>query len=241
MTPCRRSPSHLTTNGPPLSHLKSKPTCCIIPSGLIERGELKSSLVDVATVESVVVQLTRDEEDLHQVGCWLCHVTLPDGRLIPAPTHTRTPTTPGVDRGDGRLLAAQDELRCALQGLLLLLRQQAAHEPPGLGTVRVLCVVWSCPTADATSTQTRPLSLTSHTRTTKRILSSARMFRERYQLVQQRVLRHELFTRPILGHDRQVRSLLCWCWCWCDTNDPSISAHLSTTIPPSTIPNSNSG
>lgn len=33
----------------------------------------------------------------------------------------------------------------------------------------------------------------------------ARMFRERYQLVQQRVLRHELFTRPILGHDRQAR------------------------------------
>lgn len=35
----------------------------------------------------------------------------------------------------------------------------------------------------------------------------ARMFRERYQLVQQRVLRHELFTRPILGHDRQVRCI----------------------------------
>jgi hypothetical protein len=34
---------------------------------LIERGELKSSLVDVATVEAVVLQLTRDEEDLHQV------------------------------------------------------------------------------------------------------------------------------------------------------------------------------
>lgn len=40
-------------------------------TGLIERGELKSSLVDVATVESVVLQLTRDEEDLHQVGIGL--------------------------------------------------------------------------------------------------------------------------------------------------------------------------
>ncbi len=40
------------------------------PPGLIERGELKSSLVDVGTVEAVVLQLTRDEEDLDQVGIY---------------------------------------------------------------------------------------------------------------------------------------------------------------------------
>lgn len=36
--------------------------------GLIERGELKSSLVDRSTIETVVRQLTKDENDLNQVG-----------------------------------------------------------------------------------------------------------------------------------------------------------------------------
>lgn len=45
----------------------SPPPPLLRGTGLIERGELKSSLVDVATVEAVVLQLTRDEEDLHQV------------------------------------------------------------------------------------------------------------------------------------------------------------------------------
>lgn len=35
--------------------------------GLIERGELKSSLVDRSTIETVVRQLTKDENDLNQV------------------------------------------------------------------------------------------------------------------------------------------------------------------------------
>ena len=36
--------------------------------GLIERGELHSSLVDRSTIETVVQQLTKDENDLNQVG-----------------------------------------------------------------------------------------------------------------------------------------------------------------------------
>ena len=36
--------------------------------GLIERGELKSSLVDRSIIETVVRQLTKDENDLNQVG-----------------------------------------------------------------------------------------------------------------------------------------------------------------------------
>lgn len=35
--------------------------------GLIERGELKSSLVDRSIIETVVKQLTKDENDLNQV------------------------------------------------------------------------------------------------------------------------------------------------------------------------------
>jgi hypothetical protein len=35
--------------------------------GLVERGELRSTLVDRATIETVVRQLTKDEDDLNQV------------------------------------------------------------------------------------------------------------------------------------------------------------------------------
>ena len=40
--------------------------------GLIERGELKTSLVDRATIETVVNQLTKDETDFGQVCLFDC-------------------------------------------------------------------------------------------------------------------------------------------------------------------------
>ena len=36
----------------------------------------------------------------------------------------------------------------------------------------------------------------------------ARMFRERYQLARQRVLRNELFVKPVMGHDRNYLKLV---------------------------------
>ncbi|EWM25591.1 dna-directed dna polymerase epsilon 2 [Nannochloropsis gaditana] len=40
--------------------------------GLVERGELRSTLVDRATIETVVRQLTKDEDDLNQeaIAIW---------------------------------------------------------------------------------------------------------------------------------------------------------------------------
>jgi len=39
-------------------------------------------------------------------------------------------------------------------------------------------------------------------------LPRARMFRERYQLARQRVMRNELFVKPIMGHDRNYLKLV---------------------------------
>lgn len=40
---------------------------------MLERKELKSNLIDVAAVEAVVVDLSKNEEDLTQVGIRLRH------------------------------------------------------------------------------------------------------------------------------------------------------------------------
>lgn len=81
--------------------------------------------------------------------------------------------------------------------------------PPASGRcVRACLPAFSCLAGRSrTPCPRHPSNLTHARRTTQHHTQCfrARMFRERYQLVQQRVLRHELFTRPILGHDRQVR------------------------------------
>jgi len=61
--------------------------------GLVERGELRSTLVDRATIETVVRQLTKDEDDLNQVqrrlmgsyAQWTRKV--PHDPLFPPPLH----------------------------------------------------------------------------------------------------------------------------------------------------------
>ncbi|KAM3567968.1 hypothetical protein VYU27_009899, partial [Nannochloropsis oceanica] len=110
--------------------------------GLIERGELKSSLVDRSIIETVVKQLTKDENDLNQeaVAIW-------DAFSMPKMT----------------------------------------YEP-----------------------QTKSFAFTFDKRRKMNpdAGARARMFRERYQLARQRVMRNELFVKPIMGHDRNYLKLV---------------------------------
>ncbi|GAB5037072.1 dna-directed dna polymerase epsilon 2 [Nannochloropsis oceanica] len=128
--------------------------------GLIERGELKSSLVDRSIIETVVKQLTKDENDLNQeaVAIW-------DAFSMPKMT----------------------------------------YEP-----------------------QTKSFAFTFDKRRKMNpdAGARARMFRERYQLARQRVMRNELFVKPIMGHDRNYLKLAT------STVYPPSS---STMLPPSVL------